>query len=137
MTKKNTFLLSFACALLLLVYFFFGRSEYCYNSVACHYFLGSFVVQSISVILAVFCLFILPVSLVLIFLGDEVFKIWWRFAKWFLMVVVFMALFFNVAGSGGSIGMGKDFAVFTFFVLYSVFVFISVIRIVRAYKDRR
>ncbi len=64
---------------------------------------------------------------------DEVFRAWFRFALWFVpIIIVFQYIFMNSRG-GGYIG-NNDFAIFFTSVFYIIFILVSLIKIIRAYK---
>ncbi|MBI2439449.1 MAG: hypothetical protein HYV45_02525 [Candidatus Moranbacteria bacterium] len=64
---------------------------------------------------------------------DEVFQSWFRFALWFVpVIIVFQYIFMNSKG-GGNIG-NNDFAIFFTSVFYVIFILVSLIKITRAYK---
>ena len=56
-----------------------------------------------------FALFLAPLlfllSLITYRMKDEVFRAWWRFARWWVPVIIAVTLFVQNAGGGGGWGM--------------------------------
>ncbi len=75
-------------------------------------------------------------SLITYKMKDEVFQAWFRFALWFVPIIMFFQFVFMNSSGGGSIG-NNDFAIFFTSLFYIAFVLVSLIKIVRAYKRTR
>jgi hypothetical protein len=79
-------------------------------------------------------------SLITYRLKEEVFRAWWNFACWFVPVIIVASFSLNGAGGGGLGISGAVSGAFNFLVLcmfYAVFIFVSLIRIVLAYRRTR
>ena len=77
---------------------------------------------------------ILLLSLITYKMHDEVFRAWWRFARWWVPVIIAVTLFVQNAGGGGGWGMnGGAFDAFFIGILYFILILVSLIKIVRAY----
>ena len=72
-------------------------------------------------------------SLITYKMKDEVFRAWWRFARWWVLVIIAATLLLQNASGGGTLGMNKDFTVFILIILYSILIVTSLVKIVRAY----
>lgn len=93
--------------------------------------------------LGLFFFFFLPLlpifllSLITYKMRDEVFRAWWRFARWWASVIVAVTLLLERAGGGGGIGIGgavsTAFDILVLGVLYTVLVVVSLIQIAQAY----
>ncbi|MBI2439453.1 MAG: hypothetical protein HYV45_02545 [Candidatus Moranbacteria bacterium] len=85
----------------------------------------------IFVFMPLFPVFLL--SLLTYKMKDEVFQAWFRFSLWFVpIIIVFQYIFMN-SGGGGYIG-NNDFAIFFTSIFYIIFILVSLIKIIRAYK---
>lgn len=131
MTKKNVLLVSFIGMLLIFSQFLFD-SNTCGGERLCNN-IGDVLNQDNLTLIHILPLVFL-FSIITYKMHNEVFKAWWAFARWFAPVIVVVTFIFNAAGSGGLIGMGKDFAFFILFVLYSIFVLVSSIKIIRTHR---
>ena len=77
---------------------------------------------------------LLLLSLITYKMRDEVFRAWWRFARWFVPVIIVVTLFVQNAGGGGGWGMnGGAFDAFFIGIFYFILILVSLIKIVRAY----
>ncbi len=77
---------------------------------------------------------ILFLSLITYKMREEVFHAWWNFARWFAPVIILVTLFLNNASGGGTLGMDDMFTALILFILYTILVVVSVVKIVRAHK---
>lgn len=79
----------------------------------------------------------LLLSLITYRMKDEVFRAWWRFARWFAPIIIIVTLLLENAGGGGGIGIGgavsRAFDILILGVLYAVLVIVSLVQIIRAY----
>lgn len=88
-------------------------------------------------------IFILPFvfifSLITYRMRDEVFQIWWRFARWFVPVILAVSFLGNFEpSSGGGFGVPSlSLSFLILLILYPVFILVSIIKIVRAYRIHR
>lgn len=81
---------------------------------------------------------LIPFSVILYFLRDEVFHAWWRFARWWVPVIVAVTLFVQNAGGGGGWGMnGGAFDAFFIGIFYAIFIIVSLVKIFNAYFKTR
>ena len=80
-------------------------------------------------------IFVFFFSLITYKMKEGVFRAWWGFARWFAPVIIVVTLLQNTAhtpsGFGGVASGAFDFALL--FILYALFVLISLIRIAIAY----
>lgn len=73
-------------------------------------------------------------SLITYKMRDEVFHAWWRFARWWVPVIIAVTLFVQNAGGGGGWGMnGGAFDVFFIGIFYAIFIIVSLVKIFNAY----
>jgi hypothetical protein len=79
----------------------------------------------------------LLLSLITYRMRDEVFRAWWRFARWWVPVIIAATLFLENASGGGTLGMDKDFTIFILSILYTVLIITSLVKIVRAHSKTR
>ena len=79
----------------------------------------------------------LILSLITYKMKEEVFQAWWRFARWWVLVIIAVTLFLQNAGGGGGIGIsgavGGAFDALILGILYAILVITSLVKIVRAY----
>ncbi|MFZ3031639.1 MAG: hypothetical protein WA082_01245 [Candidatus Moraniibacteriota bacterium] len=83
-----------------------------------------------------------PFPLVLFFslltykMKEEVFQAWWRFSRWFVLMIVMVTFFLSVAPgqSGFAAVAAQSFNFLILAILYIAFILISLIKIVRAYR---
>lgn len=80
---------------------------------------------------------ILLLSLITYKMRDEVFRAWWRFARWFVPVIIAVTLLLENAGGGGGIGISgavsSAFDILILGILYAILIIISLIKIFNAY----
>lgn len=129
--KKNVFLMSGLGSVLFVSLLMLLLNNYCWS-------FGDFCRNVYGFLVY----FIFPLPVVLVFslitykMKDEVFQAWFRFARWFVPIIMFFQFVFMNSSGGGSIG-NNDFAIFFTSLFYIAFVLISLIKIVRAYKRTR
>ena len=129
MTKRNVLIASVVYVIFFILVFL--ASEYC-NSTWCR-------VHDDDPLGLIFFIFLpliptLFLSLITYRMKDEVFRAWWRFARWWVPVIIAVTLFVQNAGGGGGWGMnGGAFDVFFIGIFYFIFILVSLIKIVRAY----
>jgi hypothetical protein len=88
--------------------------------------------------LASYIFFTLPfffLSLITYRMKDEVFRAWWRFARWWVPVIIATTLFLENAGGGGGLGIGSAvqgaFIFLVLAILYAILIITSLVKIVR------
>jgi hypothetical protein len=84
-----------------------------------------------------FSLSILLLSLITYKMRDEVFRAWWNFARWWVLVIIAVTYLLENAGGGGTLGMDTDFTIFALSILYAVLIITSLVKIVRTYLKTR
>lgn len=94
-----------------------------------------------SLLLISIALPLLILSLITYKMQDEVFRAWWGFARWWILVIIAVTLFLQNAGGGGGIGIGGAvsgaFDVLVIGILYVILVVTSLAKILRAYLKNR
>ncbi|MDP2837776.1 MAG: hypothetical protein Q8O53_00665, partial [Candidatus Moranbacteria bacterium] len=65
---------------------------------------------------------------------EEVFQAWWGFAVWFVPIIMVVTLILDNAPGGGSLHAGQDFMFLVLFLLYTIFIVTSLVRIILAYR---
>ncbi len=135
MTKKNVLFIEFIALLLIILLAIVDANfenvcmyvpEYGYSVKYCETFaLSLFPLLSL-----------IPFSIIFFFLREEVFRAWWNFARWFVLVIMFITLLISVSDTGGGMAgaMGDSFSYFILGVLYTIFVVTSLVKIARAYR---
>lgn len=134
MTKRIVFFGGLIGTLLVLFLFSLETSS-CYSTSACLEF-RRFFNHQLTFIPPY--LFFLPIpvfllSLITYKLRDEVFRAWWRFARWWAPVIMIVTILLENAGGGGTLGMNKDFTAFILIILYSILIVTSLVKIFNAY----
>ncbi len=76
---------------------------------------------------------LLLLSLITYRMKYEVFHAWWRFARWWVPVIMIVTFLLENAGGGGTLGMNKDFTALILIVLYSALIVTSLVKIFNAY----
>ncbi len=139
-TKKKVLFVGLGGTLLILALFSLGING-CNTSVWCNkiiYFVDNGLVGDVinsDTFLLIFLtipLFIL--SLITYKMHDEVFRAWWRFARWWVPVIMIVTFLLENAGGGGGWGMnGGAFDAFFIGIFYVIFIVISLVKIFNAY----
>lgn len=85
-------------------------------------------------------LLFIPFSLIFFFLKEEVFQAWWRFARWFVPIIMVVTFLLNRSEQGGmgisgAVSRSFDFLVISIF--YVIFIVVSLTRIALAYRRTR
>lgn len=133
MTKKSVLLLGTISGALLIFFAYIQSGDVCYSRVWCNKLWES--INLFGEILFVF-IPVLLFSLITYKMRDEVFQAWWRFARWFVPVIIVVTFLFNTSHQQSGFG-GVAQGAFEFFILailYTIFIVISTIRIILAYK---
>jgi len=133
--KKTLFFTSIIGIFLALVIFFFGRSEFCYNSLSCQNLFDNVIIK----VFLFFCFFVFlplfPFSLLTYRLHDSVFRAWWNFARWFVPIIILITFWLEANDHGGGWGVGSGLGtIFILVPLYAIFILTSLWKIVRAYS---
>ncbi len=98
------------------------------------FFNNSFINGDIFATLIFLAIPLFLLSLITYRMKDEVFQAWWRFARWFVPVIIAVTLFVQNAGGGGGWGMnGGAFDAFFIGIFYVIFIITSLVKIMNAY----
>ena len=77
-------------------------------------------------------------SLITYKMREGVFQAWWRFARWFVPVIMLVMFFQNIQSRSAGMGLsGVASGAFDFLVqiiLYTIFIMVSIVKIVLAYR---
>lgn len=91
--------------------------------------------DSVQTIFSIFLLLSL-FSLITYKMQEEVFQAWWRFARWFVPIIIIVTYLLNTSheqsGFGGVAQGAFDFLILI--VLYIIFIITSLVRIILAYR---
>jgi hypothetical protein len=142
-TKKSVFFAAFIVTVVLVSLFFIAQIQYCnyhydgYETLCMRAF--GYIEQVLEPLS--FSLFLAPlfflISLITYRMKDEVFLAWWRFARWWVPVIMIVTFLLENAGGGGTLGMNKDFTALILIILYSILIVTSLVKIMRAYFGAR
>jgi hypothetical protein len=137
MTKKKLLIVEFISVVLALFLAYIQSGEICYSKDWCRGLWDdiNLLGEILLVIISAF-----PFLLITYRLKEEVFRAWWNFARWFVPVIIVASFFLNGAGGGGLGISGAVSGAFNFLILcifYAVFILVSLIRIVLAYRRTR
>ncbi len=124
-TKKYVLFVSGGSTLLVLTLFYIGSNS-CYANPFCN---DTFLI-----------LFLIPLPLFFLSLftyrmKDEVFRAWWNFARWWVLVIFIATLLLNNLSGGGTIGMDKDFTAFILIIFYSILILGSLVKIIGKHRE--
>jgi len=135
--KKKVLLVSFIGVCILVLLFLLGTTS-CYRNEVCNQIDKSIPDSNIFIII-----FMSPViflfSLITYRMRDNVFRAWWNFARWWMVVIVVVTLFLNANESGGIGISGLGSGIFDFVListLYIIMVIVSVVRIILGLKKK-
>jgi len=96
--------------------------------------------DSIQMILGILP-FLLFFSLITYKMREEVFQSWWRFARWFVPVIMLVTFLVNSQGRSGGMGISgvisSSFNLFIIGIFYAIFIITSAIKIVLAYRRKK
>ena len=132
-TKKGVFLIGITGSILLFLPAVLNKISPCNES-------NWFFCSDSYEILAFFVLPLFPIfflSLITYRMKDEIFRAWWNFARWWVLVIIVVTLILNNLSGGGTIGMDKDFTAFILIILYSILILDSLAKITRTYLRLR
>lgn len=132
-TKKNLLIVELVSISLILLLIYVQNGDICYSRNWCRglweeiNLLG----EMLLVVISVF-----PFLLITYRMKDGVFRTWWNFARWFVPIIIVVTFLQNIApkqsGFGGVTSGSFNFLVLVIF--YSIFVIVSLVRIILAYK---
>lgn len=137
LTRKNVLVVS-GLVTLFLVFLFSLGSNLCYSSLACREFSESKIVDIFNSDYLLTLFVFLPtllLSLITYKMRDEVFRAWWNFARWIVLVIVLATLLINLMPSNhGFFNMDALIYLLVLAPLYGVFILGSLWKIVRTYR---
>jgi len=83
--------------------------------------------------------FVFILSLITYKMRDEVFQAWWRFARWFVPVIILVTFLINSQSRGGGIvaTMAGGFDMLLIGIFYVIFIITSLIKITLAYRSKK
>jgi len=131
--KKNTFFIS----LTYLVYFFgILISDLMCHSSWCRVHDDDFFGQIFFLFLPLLPVFLF--SLITYKMRDEVFQAWWRFARFFVPVIMLVTFLINSRSRSGGMGISGaiagSFDMFIIGLFYAIFIITSLVKITLAYR---
>lgn len=91
-------------------------------------------------ILCLLTISLLPVSLITFRMKIEVFSKWFNFAIWYIPLLILTMIYFPLSvkgGLGAGSGITEGFNALVQILVFSVFVIISIIKIVRTYNKNK
>lgn len=132
MTKKNVFALSLVGTLLVVTSFLLFSTHTCYVNKACKEV--SSILSQDNLTLIYILPFVFLFSLITYKMQEDVFQAWWRFARWFVPIIIAVTFLLNSAhqqsGFSGVAQGAFDFLILI--VLYAIFIATSIVRIIIA-----
>ncbi|KKP79686.1 MAG: hypothetical protein A2271_03070 [Candidatus Moranbacteria bacterium RIFOXYA12_FULL_35_19] len=138
MMKKNVLWISSIVIMLLLFVAYIQNGDICYSRSWCNNLWDT--INIVSEIILIF----IPVfifSLITYKMREEVFQSWWRFARWFVPVIMLVTFLIYSQHQGG--GMGISGAISSGFndlivgIFYVIFIITSAIKIALAYRRKK
>jgi hypothetical protein len=130
MTKKNVLIISSVYIIYTLVLILVGT--FC-ESVVCRIREDDFFGRILFFFLPLTPVFIF--SLITYKLPEQVFRYWWKFAVWFVPLIIVATTWVDTLHSGGGWGTPDLTSALVYILLYSVFVGISFVRIFIAWWE--
>ncbi len=76
-------------------------------------------------------------SLITYKMKEEVFHVWWNFARWFVPIIIVVTYLLNNAPTGNSLNAGQDATFLILFILYAILIITSLTKIVRTYRKTK
>lgn len=132
MSKKVVFFGECGVIIFLLILAYVQSGDICYSRDWCRALwspmnrLGETLLVSIPMFLF---------SLITYKMKDEVFQAWWSFARWYVPALIVATFLLNNADTGsGYLNAGASLIFLILFILYAIFVLVSLIKIVCAYR---
>jgi hypothetical protein len=90
-------------------------------------------------ILCLLTVSLLPFSLITLRMKIEVFSKWFNFAVWYVPILALTMIYFPLSvrgGLGAGSGITEGFNALVQILIFSIFVIISIVRIVRTYNNK-
>lgn len=136
--KKNVLWISSIVIMLLLFIAYIQNGDICYSRSWCNNLWDT--INIVSEIILIF----IPIfffSLITYKMREEVFQSWWRFARWFVPVIMLVTFLVNSQGRSGGMGISgvisSSFNLFIIGIFYAIFIITSAIKIVLAYRRKK
>ena len=129
-SKKIVLSVNLGLSLILLLIIIM-QETFCYDTPWCRRQWS--LIGSVGEILLFIAPLLLLFSLITFWMKEEVFQRWFRFAVWYIPLFVFGVIFYP---DGGGM-MAGSFDALILFLLLSIFVITSIIKIIRAHKNSR
>lgn len=134
MTKRNIFFVSVVGSILFLILIFLLESHTCSEWwLWCRKYIWNSSNLILKLLLITPPIFLF--SLITYKMRDEVFRAWWRFARWWVPVIIGITLLLNDTVKGGdfpaTVGRGFNMLIIIFF--YIIFIVISLVKIFNMY----
>lgn len=89
-------------------------------------------------------IFLIPIfifSLITYKMRQEVFQSWWRFARWFVLVIMLVTFLINSQRQGGGMGISgaisSGFNDLVIVIFYVIFIITSAVKITMAYRKKK
>ena len=134
MTKKNILVASIVYIVYFIAILIIDRL--CHNS-WCRIHDEDFLGWVFIIFLPLLPIFFL--SLITYRMKDEIFRAWWNFARWWVLVIIVGTLFLNMAGSGGGLGIGgaisSGFNILVLSIFYAILIIGSLVKIVKKHRE--
>lgn len=96
--------------------------------------------DSIQMILGIFS-FLFFFSLITYKMREEVFRVWWRFARWFVPVIMLVTFLINFQRQGGGMGISgvisSSFNLLIIGIFYAIFIVVSLAKITLVYRRKK
>jgi hypothetical protein len=135
MTKKSVLVVNSIAIILLLTLAYTQSGTSCYSTVWCNKLWDA--INRVGEMLFIF-IPVLLFSLITYKMRDEVFQAWWKFARWFVPVIMLVTLLINSQSRGGGMGISgaisSSFNLFIIGIFYAIFVITSLVKITLAYR---
>jgi len=136
-TKKNVLIITLIGTLLILALVLLAVTDFCYNSKPCmSFFVNVRPWNLASYIFVTPFLFLL--SLLTYRMHDDIFRVWWNFARWMVPIIIFATIAIQfVPSNGGFFNMDGLIYLLVLAPLYAILTLGSLWKIVRAYREMR
>jgi len=92
--------------------------------------------DSMQMILGIFS-FIFILSLITYKMREEVFQAWWKFARWFVPLIMLVTFLLNSQNRGGGMSatISSGFDILVIGIFYTIFIITSAVKIVQTHKQ--
>ena len=89
-----------------------------------------------QMILGIFS-FIFILSLITYKMREEVFQAWWKFARWFVPLIMLVTFLLNSQNRGGGMSatISSGFDILVIGIFYTIFIITSAVKIVQTHKQ--